>query len=74
MGCLGSWEPSLGSLWLGWPPMRLTEMGESPRPLTLKSLLPWSDLPHLFPLWIKTKSSARLHLLVHSFTHPHSGS
>ena len=28
MGCRGSWEPSWGSLWLGWPPMKLMEMGE----------------------------------------------
>ncbi|XP_045401331.1 ammonium transporter Rh type B isoform X7 [Lemur catta] len=26
MGCQGSWGPSWGSLWLGWPPMKLMEM------------------------------------------------
>ncbi|XP_044800173.2 ammonium transporter Rh type B isoform X3 [Bubalus bubalis] len=27
MGCRGSWEPSWVALWLGWPPVKLMEMG-----------------------------------------------
>lgn len=53
MGCLESWEPSWGSLWLGWPPTKLMEKGESSPPLTLpKSLSPQGDLTHSLPPFV----------------------
>lgn len=47
MGCRGSWEPSWAALWLGWPPVKLMEMGEfsppSPHPQSsMESLSPWN--------------------------------
>lgn len=39
MGCLGSWEPSWGSSWLGWPPTKLMEKGESSPSLTLPKVI-----------------------------------
>lgn len=68
MGCLGSWEPFWGSLWLGWPPMKLTEMGEFPHPHP-EVTVPWSDPPHFLPvLYTTNQSSVYLHSFIHIVT------
>lgn len=67
MECLGSWEPSLGSLWLGWPPMKLMEMGESPPESTLELLSPWNDVPHSLPPFVDQQKKQCLFSFIDSF-------
>lgn len=69
-GCLGSWERSWGSLWLGWPPMKLTEMGEfsppSP-PIPSGIVIPLELSPSLSSSYCGPTRKSCLFSFIHSF-------